>query len=127
MSKAAELEFVEDRMKETKRRERIAIAFLFLGLIIALVGVTFWWLGLFGTSGIWIGVLGIILAIIEIIGYAANSIIYSKLMRESEAMTNATPTCPRCGKEIPKGNHKFCPYCGSKLTPSQRVKSRKGK
>lgn len=127
LSKSGELAFVEDRMKETKRRERIAIAFLFLGLIIALVGVTFWWLGLFGTLGIWIGVLGIVFGIIEIIGYVANSIIYSKLMRESETMTNAAPTCPRCGKEIPKGNRRFCPYCGSKLTPAQRVKSRRGK
>jgi len=127
LSKAAELAFVEDRMKETKRRERIAIAFLFLGLIVAVVGFTFQWLGLFGTLGIWIGVLGIVLAVIEIIGYAANSIIYSKLMRESEAMAEAPPTCPRCGKEIPKGNHKFCPYCGSKLTPSLRVKSRREK
>jgi len=127
LSEEAKLAYVQDRIKETKRNEQIAIAFLLLGLIIAIVGFAFWWLGLYGTSGIWIGALGIILAIIEIIGYAANRHIHSKLTREFETMAKALPTCPRCGKEIPKSNRKFCPFCGSQLTPSVRAKSRSGK
>jgi hypothetical protein len=117
LSEEAKLAYIQERMKETKGNERIASVASMFGMILALVGFMFSDSRFLGTCGIWIGVLGIILAIIEGISYVGNSYQYSKLMQELKAMAKATPTCPKCGKEIPKGSFAFCPFCGSSLTP----------
>jgi len=117
LSDEAKLVYIQERMKETKRREQIASVCLMLGMILAIAGFVFSDPRFLGMNGIWIGVLGIILAIIEGISYAGNSYQYSKLMQELKTMAKATPTCPKCGKEIPRGKFAFCPFCGSPLVP----------
>jgi hypothetical protein len=34
-----------------------------------------------------------------------------------EQLTSGIVNCPTCGKEIPKGNFVFCPFCGNSLRP----------
>jgi hypothetical protein len=123
LSEEAKLVQIRKRMREIKHNERIAYVSLFIGVIIAAVGFVFPSPRFLGAAGIWMGVLGVIFAIIEGIGYAANSYLYSKLMHESKAIAKITSACPKCGKKIPKGKFESCPFCGSSLAqPRSRAK-----
>lgn len=117
MSNEAKLVYIQEKMRETKRRERTAYVGAILGMGLAVVGFVLSDPRFLSTSGIVLGVIGIIGAVIEAISYAVNMQRYDKLVDELGTMAKAIPTCPKCGKEIPKGNYTFCPFCGSPLIP----------
>ncbi len=71
--------------------------------------------GVVGQFGFgYIGMIGFFLC--YAVEYNANQR-RKKLIKKLADMTVKVSTCVKCGKQIPKGNFTFCPFCGSALTP----------
>jgi hypothetical protein len=123
LSEEAKIAYLQEKIKEAKRNEKHGA--------ISIVSA-----GVFGGAGIIFIVLGNAFGVIETI-YAGISLIaicifmfifgiyvslhyegqYKNLMKELEGMAILNPRCPTCGKELPKGNFAFCPFCGKSLKP----------
>jgi hypothetical protein len=89
LSEEAKLVYIQMRMKEIKRMERISDAGLWAGVLLAFIGFVFGGLGFLTIDGFWLGVVGIIIASFEFYSYALNSYQYFKLKQELKTMTNA--------------------------------------
>jgi hypothetical protein len=92
LSKEAKLMYIQMRMKEIKRMEHVSNAGLWVGVLLAFVGFVFAGLGFLTTNGLWLGVVGIIIAAAEFYSYALNSYQYFKLEQELKTMTRAPPS-----------------------------------
>ena len=118
MSEEAKLAYLQEKIKDVKRNEKMGALGIVMGGAFVGIGIVFNGLGdivnfLVGISivlGIFFFVFGIYVS-----GHYASQ--YKNLMKELESMTVSFPKCPKCGKELPKGNFAFCPFCGASLNP----------
>lgn len=118
MSEQANLTFLQEKIKDAKSHERSGITFMVLGIILAVIGFSFYGYGwVVGWSLLVLGIVGVIMAIFGILENLFYFRVRIRLMRELERMAIKIPTCSKCGKQIPQGNYTFCPFCGSPLTP----------
>jgi hypothetical protein len=117
LSEQAKLTFLQEKIKDAKNRERSGHIFGLCGIILAVVGFTFYSYGWLGWSPLALGIIGVIIAIFGIFENLFYSRERIRLMRELERMATKILTCSKCGKQIPQGNYTFCPFCGSPLTP----------
>lgn len=113
LSEEARLVYLQEKIKDAKRHERSGWIAFIVGVIFAVIGFGF--SDLIGLGGTLIGVAGIILAIVGVFESFYFLYQYNKSMKELEKMAIPTPKCPKCGKELPKGDFTFCPFCGASL------------
>ena len=114
LSEQAKLAYIQERIKEARSR-------LFVGFIIIVFGVAFLGIAVvfpFATVPTWIeGGVGVFLCVF---GLVLSLFYYSErnlLLMQLKGMATKTPTCSNCGKPIPQGKYKLCPFCGSSLEP----------
>lgn len=113
MSEEAKIAYIQERLREVRSNERYGTI---LGLIGALMtGIGFALSSVLGQSMWIVGVLGILLIICGAIYGAYYAIQRMKLMKQLKTMSITIPKCPKCGKELPKGDFTFCPFCGVSL------------
>lgn len=120
MSEDAKLAYLQEKIKDAKRNERLGPSGMVMGGVSVGAGVVFniiWNNTVTYIGGILLIVLGIICFIVGIYmsGHYAGQ--YKNLMKELESMATSFPKCPKCGKELPKGNFTFCPFCSASLKP----------
>jgi len=113
LSEEVKMVYFKEKLNDARRRERSGWIMFVVGVFVAAIGFAF--IPFIGqTSGILIGIGGVLLAIVGIIESFYFRLQHFKLMEQLEKMAIKT-TCPKCGKEIPKGNFMFCPFCGASL------------
>jgi ribosomal protein S27AE len=105
------LTYLQEKLKSVKRNERGADVVVILGVILAALGFA-------AGSTLW-GVIGIITAAAGVFYSVTFSSYYNRLMKELEKMATPNSKCPKCGKELPNGNYRFCPFCGASLEQKQ--------
>lgn len=112
LSEQAKLAYIQERIKEAKSR-------LMVGFIIIIFGVAFLGIAVvfpFAPVPTWIeGGVGVFLCVF---GLVLSLFYYSErnlLLMQLKGMATKTPTCSNCGKPIPQGKYKLCPFCGSSL------------
>lgn len=110
MSDEAKVVFIQDRIKEAKKRIVAGGILILFGAMLAVFA--FGWLSgapwVVGGIGVFLVVLGMGLSL-----YYANerSILLVQLKgREAKMLM-----CRNCGKPIPQGRYTICPFCGSAL------------
>lgn len=113
MSEEAKLAYLQEQLKEVRRNERFAEIGFFIGIFVAMFGLI---PNPFGRNWTIYGIIGIFIA-----GGGLVSSIYMYrqhlfLMKQLGRLAIVNPKCPQCGKELPKGNYAFCPFCGKSLT-----------
>ena len=114
MSEEAKLVYLQEKLDEAKKRERSGWWAFIIGLIFAVFGYVF--IDFQPTGGILLIICGVVLVAVGIVeSWYLGFYQKTKLMEQLEKMAIKTPICPKCGKEIPKGNFKFCPFCGASL------------
>ena len=117
MSEEARLAYLQEKIKDAKRNERIGPLGIAMGGVFVGVGIVLniWNNIVTVIGGLLVIVLGIFLFVfgIYVSGHYAGQ--YKNLMKELEKMANTPPICPNCKKELPKGNLVFCPFCGNSL------------
>jgi hypothetical protein len=112
LSEQAKLAYIQERIKETRSR-------LLVGLIIIVFGVAFLGIAVVfpfepiptwieGGAGVFLCVFGLVLSLFY---YSERNL----LLMQLKGMATKTPTCPNCGKPIPQGKYKLCPFCGYAL------------
>lgn len=111
MSEQARVAYLEERIRDAKREERTGTIVLFFGVILAGFGFSVG--SNFGLDGTWAEILGILVAAIGFYSLLYSQYKYVRLMQELGGMGSPNLKCPRCGKELPKGNYAFCPFCGA--------------
>lgn len=113
MSEQARLIYLQEKIKEAKGRERSGWIAFIIGVVFAVMGFGF--SDFLGQGGTLMGIGGILLAGIGAVESFYYTYQHSKLLEQLKKMATVTPTCPKCGKEIPQGNYAFCPFCGASL------------
>jgi amino acid permease len=58
-------------------------------------------------------VVGVLLCIFGVLMRGYFSFEEAKLINRLGTMSISVPKCPKCGKELPKGNFASCPFCGA--------------
>lgn len=107
-----------NKIKDFKKRERNGYIEFILGIIIFILGFGF--ISVIYLGGAWIGVAGLILTITGIFEKVYFHNQYNKLIKENSRSIEDKNTikilkCSKCGKEVSKGDYKFCPFCGELL------------
>ena len=119
LSEQAKIASIQEKIKEVQSRARILGVGSFFSFLIAIVGfVLYFSPPPFGGWGpLALGIMGVIFFPLFSIAEWATNGTKKELMRELDSMSVKIPTCPKCGKELPKGKFDFCPFCGNSLTP----------
>ena len=112
LSEQAKLAYIQERIKEARSR-------IIVGLIIIVFGVVFLGIAVVFPSApvpTWIeGGVGVFLCgfglVLSLFYYSERNL----LLMQLKGMATKTPTCSNCGKPIPQGKYKLCPFCGSSL------------
>ena len=111
MSEQTKLTAIQENLKEIRNRER-------LGKIIVVVGSVFLAAGLilssFGNTSQITYIIGVGLWIFGAIDIYRYSRMKKEVLTALDHMV-FIKRCSNCGKELPKGNLVFCPFCGLKL------------
>jgi hypothetical protein len=115
LSEQAKLVYLQERIRDTKRRERGGLASFVIGVILAAVGFGLNDPRFLGLGGTLMGIGGVILAVIGSIEWLYYMYQYNRYMEDLKKMTVTIPKCPKCGRELPQGNFAFCPFCGVSL------------
>jgi hypothetical protein len=111
MSEQARRVYLQEAIKETKRRK-------ISGWIEFIIGTGLMGVGLFLIDpplSYWLLFGGLFLAILGFYSINVNVRKESLLRKELSLMPKVTSKCLSCGKEIPQGNFDFCPFCGNSL------------
>ena len=113
MSEEARLAYLREEIRKTKRNERFGKITTGLGIIALILGI----LGIANEHSLGIPsmILGAILSAIGTTFIQHSLYQYKELTIQLEKVALTTITCPKCGKEIPKQNFMFCPFCGASL------------
>ena len=106
MSEAAQLAYVQEKIKIVKRSERMSN----LGVVFGAITVV---------SGLWIENLivqisGVVFIIITFTAGTYFMKLRAGLMEELRQLTTGFK-CPECGKPIPQADYAYCPYCAAPL------------
>ena len=102
---------LQRRLDEIKKRKR-NITILSL-VIVALLGVVSQLYGLDFVTGMFLAIgIGFFVGV-PLNGYYGKQ--ESAILWEIQRMATYNPKCFNCGKEIPQGNFKLCPFCGKSL------------
>jgi uncharacterized membrane protein YedE/YeeE len=120
LSEDAKLAYLQEKIEDAKRNERLGPSGIVMGGVFVGVGIVFniiWNNTVTMLGGISLIALGIFFFVfgIYVSGHYAGQ--YKNLMKELESMATSFPKCTKCGKELPKGNFVFCPFCGASLKP----------
>jgi len=107
LSEQAELIYLQEKLKDARSYETIGAVMIFLGILV--VG-----LGCFLSNSVLL-IFGVVVISIGVAYSGYYGFQRFKLMEQLKKMSTLTSTCPKCGKEMPKGNFTFCPFCGSSL------------
>jgi hypothetical protein len=112
LSEQAKLAYIQERIKEARSR-------IILGSIVIVFGIVFLGIAVvfpFAPVPTWIeGGVGVFLCVF---GLVLSLFYYSErnlLLMQLKGMATKTPTCSNCGKPIPQGKYKLCPFCGFSL------------
>ena len=112
-SEEAKIAYLQEKIKETKSRERGGD--IIFGFGIVMVVIYFLFDQLRPPSNILYLVIGIPFLAWGIIQGTYFYLKRSDLMEQMRQMAFVNPKCPNCGKELPQGNFEFCPFCGKSL------------
>ena len=113
LSDMAKIALLQEVVRDVKRYERSGFIACIVGIVMSVAG--FSTTSLSGNS-IYLGIVGVVISAIGFVEFLHYQRVYSKMIGElaSMAFKSAVP-CPRCEKELPKGEFDFCPFCGSPL------------
>jgi hypothetical protein len=118
LSEEVKLAYLQEKIKDAKRNERVGASGIVMGGVFVGVGIVFniiWNNTVTMLGGISLIALGIFFFVfgIYVSGHYAGQ--YKNLMKELESMATSFPKCTKCGKQTPEGNFAFCPFCGVSL------------
>jgi hypothetical protein len=113
LSEEAKIAYIQERLKEVRRGERNGSIWGIFGAVLLGVGIGF--SSILGQSTWILEACGILLFLLGLVDVAYCGFQRIKLMNQMKTMSISIPKCPKCGKELPKGNFAFCPFCGSSL------------
>ena len=110
MSKEAKVALLQQKINEVSTNRWIAyiVGFVLTAPIMFILG----YLGIPEDFALIVGAVPFIVCI-AIGTYYGNQ--KHKLMEELERMAIDYPKCSKCGKEIPKGDLLYCPFCKASL------------
>ena len=116
MSEQARLAILQEKLKEAKSRMRTGDIFLTVGaVLIAAYFVFVSTLGYYGIPAWGLLVPAIISLVIGFVELLMGARKKASVLGEMEKMATKIPSCPKCGKPLPQGNHAFCPFCGTAI------------
>jgi hypothetical protein len=112
LSEQAKLAYIQERIKEAKSRIIVGliiivfgVVFLGIAVVLPFVPVPTW---IEGGVGVFLSVFGLVLSLFY---YSERNLFLMQL----KGMATKTPTCSNCGKPIPQGKYRLCPFCGYAL------------
>jgi hypothetical protein len=117
LSEQAKIASLQERIKQERSKSRTLTIGTLISFLIAATGIVLFevfWGGLMSFSLV---VLGVVLMILCSTTQSRANRTRNELLKELDSLSSKVPTCPKCGKEIPKDNYIICPFCGSRLTP----------
>jgi len=117
MSEQAKVAFLQEQIKDARGHARNGFIICLVGAVVASSGFASYANGMFG-GGFALLVLGIVGVAAAIVGLSLGTYNEIKRIRWMNALGKIAfpiPKCPKCGKEFPRGNLEFCPFCGNSL------------
>lgn len=111
LSEQAKLAYIQERIKGARSR-------IIIGFIIVVFGVAFLGIALVRFAPVPTWIEGGVGAFLCVFGLVLSLFYYSErnlFLMQLKGMATKTPTCSNCGKPIPQGKYKLCPFCGSEL------------
>ena len=106
MSEAAQLAYVQEKIKIVKRSERMSNLGVVFGAITIVVGLLL--------ENLILQISGVLFIIITFAAGTYFMKLRAGLMEELRQLTTAFK-CPECGKPIPQAEYAYCPYCAAPL------------
>ena len=106
MSEAAQLAYVQEKIKIVKRSERMSNLGVVFGAITVVVGLLL--------ENLILQISGVLFIIITFAAGTYFMKLRAGLMEELRQLTTGFK-CPECGKPIPQADYAYCPYCAAPL------------
>ena len=113
---ASLLEKIEDARNNARNMGIFSLACFMVGIVGFVLFLSFGG----GRAFVALGPLALItLGLVGFVLFSISEWFYNQTMKrlisELNSMAIQIATCPRCGKELPKGNFERCPFCGKSL------------
>jgi len=110
LSKEAKVALLQQKISQASTNRWIAYITAFV--LTALIGFISGFLGFTEDFALIVGVVPFVVCIAIGSYYWIQK---DQLMKELERMAIDYPKCPKCRKEIPKGDFMYCPFCSASL------------
>ena len=96
-------------------RERNNRIYSYMSITFSGVGVISYFYINLRLAGIGIVIVGIIGAFYCLLKEQGARMEYERLVGELNRLGTMVPKCSKCGKQIPQGEVRFCPFCGTEV------------
>jgi len=113
LSEQAKVAYLQERIRNARRAIASSAQVLGIGIVLAILGF------MLSSILIVLAIIGVVLTISAGASYFYFIDQSRKLTHQLREMAFPLSSCPRCGKELPKGAFTFCPFCGSPLEHKQ--------
>jgi hypothetical protein len=109
LSEQAKVAFIQEKIRNARHAIASSAQVLGIGIVLAILGF------MLSSILIALAIIGVVLTVSAGASYFYFIDQSRKLTLQLKEMASALSSCPRCGKELPKGAFSFCPFCGTPL------------